>query len=459
MSASILTTKPEEIASVKKRSEYEVSIIGCRRDGILHACLFAKAGFKVTCVDANRLAVRNIMRGAPPFLQHEMKPWFKKCVKRGNLRAINDVKQAVSESDIIAIITPTETDKKRGIDYSEMTRACKQVGSALRQGALVIIMSMVRPGTTQGLVRETLENASGLKTGYDFGLAYSPTPFMKEHAIEKLTSHKRIVAAEDKNSLIAASAVLQTIAEDGVITINDVRTAEAKSLFESIQYYVDTALANELALFCEKAELDYFQIRKLAETDAHGMFAWPSVSCRNAGTEPRFFFDESETSPMKLRMPAAARDVNQRILKHAIDLIKDALRNCGKSLRTARISLMGISRTPNARDAPKSSAKELAKTLKARGSKVSLYDPYFSGEELTDLGYKFHRRLKDAMKGVDCLVILTGHSRFKRLSLSKLKILGRPPTAIVDLEGIFDPETVQTKGFIFRGLGRGAHTK
>ncbi len=455
MSTSMLNIKSEEIDTVGKREKYRVSIIGSRQNGVLHACLFAEAGFKVTCVDVNRVIVGRIMEGSPPFSPGKAKSWLKRNVRNGKLKATNDIKEAVSESDVIVIICPVKIDKRRRIDHLELQRVCKQVGLALPQGSLVIVMSTVRPGTTEGLISETFENVSGLKIGYHFGLAYSPIPFLKQNSLEELMTRKRIVAAKDRNSLEAASTILETITQNGVATTNNVKAAEATRLFKSIQHYVNIALANELALLCEKDDMDYFQIKKLARTDSAGMFAQPSVSCENIREEPRLLLEEAENLNAKLRIPTTAIGVNRRILKHAVDLIKEALRSCGKSLRTAKISFVGISRTRNAKDIPKSSTRKLAETLEAKGCKVSLYDPYLTGKKLIDLGYRFHRRLGDAMKGVDCIVILTGHSRLRRLSLEKFKVLGRMPAAVVDLEGILEPEKVEAKGLTYRGLGRG----
>jgi nucleotide sugar dehydrogenase len=459
MSTSILDVKSEEIDSFKKRGKYRVSTIGCRKNGAIHACLFAEAGFKVTCVDVNRVIVEGISKGRSPYLPRRTKSWLRKHVRNGRLKATNDIKQAVSESDVIVITTSVKIDRKRSIGHLEIEKICKQVGLALRQGSLVIVMSAVRPGTTDGLISETLENVSGLRIGYHFGLAYSPVPFLKEGALEKSMSRRRIVAARDKSSLEAASTVIETITEDGVIRTDDTRAAEAARLFTSIQYCINTASANELALLCEKEGMDYFQIQKLAQTDAYGACARPSIGFQSMCDESHLLFSEAEKLKTKLRITATAIDINQQILRHAVDLIKTALRSCGKSLRTAKISLIGISRTIDAKDVPKPSILKLAKTLEAKGGKVSFYDPYLSGKRFTDSGCQFKRRLRDAMTGVDCVVISTGHSRFKRLSLKKLKVLGKMPVAVVDLQGIIDPEKVEEKGLIYRGLGRGVWKK
>ncbi|MGD8545501.1 MAG: nucleotide sugar dehydrogenase [Candidatus Bathyarchaeota archaeon] len=456
---SIMNVKPEEIDTVKKREKYQVCIIGCRKEGIFHACLFAQSGFKVTCFDVNRLLVERISKGKSPYLQRKSRFSLKKHVKTGKLKATNDIEQAVSESDVIIITTPVKIDKKGRIDFLKLENMCKQVGLALQQGSLVIIMSTVRPGTTEGLINKTLENVSGLKVNYHFGLAYSPIFLLKESGLEKSIGHKRIVAARHKNSLEAASTIMGTITNNSIMMTDDVKAAETTKLFRSVQHCVNTALANELALFCEKENLDFFQIQNLAQTDTYEMSIQPSIGCQSICEESRLLLLEAEELKAKLRIPSIAVSLNQKALRHAVDLIKAALRSCRKSFRTARISLIGISRTIDAKDLPAPSTLKLAKTLQTKGSKVSLYDPYLSGKKLIDLGYKFTRRLSDAIKGVDCLVLITGHSRFKRLSIKRLEVLGRMPVAVVDLVGILDPEKVETKGLIYRGLGRGVEEK
>jgi len=459
MSVLILHIKPEEIDSIEKRRRYVISVIGCGQIGVLQACLFAEAGFKVICIDVNRAIVNDLAKGKAPFLKREIEPVLKKYVKSGCLQATNDVKAAVAQSDIIVVTTPVKIDERKKVSYSSIENICKRVGSSLRRGSLVIVMSVVGPGTTDGLIREVLESTSGFKTGVDFGLAYSPIRVLDERTLEKLAGYKRIVAAADKNSLNAASTVLETVAKNGVIRTEDVKTAEVATLFEAVQHYANVALANEFALFCEKAGIDYLKAQKLSKTNVYGALALPALTCRNVHVEPYLLLEEAENLNVNLRIPTVARETNGEILKHAVSLIREALRSCGKTLRRAKISLLGVSQTPNMNDEPKDSTKRLAKMLDAKGAKISLYDPYLSSNELADLGYSPKKNLTEAVEGVDCIVILTGHNRFKRLNLKKLKIMAKMPAAIVDFEGVVDPKKVEMEGFVYRGLGRGVWKK
>jgi nucleotide sugar dehydrogenase len=291
----------------------------------------------------------------------------------------------------------------------------------------------------------------------DFALAYSPLQYSNVQTLETLANQERIVAAENQKSLDAASIVLGTIARKSKKTRN-VKTAEASALFKAAQLDVDAALAKEFALFCEKAGLDYAEVQKLGVNNSHST-SIPTLFNGSILEDPYIMFEDAENLNLKIRIPTIARQVNEEIVKHIINLIKDALKNCGKPLKRARICMLGISETPNSQGLPKKIVGKIANMLGARGAKISFFDPYFSGADAGEMKDHFKRGIAEALEGADCVLIVTGHDHFKRLNLKKFKVVMRMPAAIVDLEGIFEPKNVEEEGFIFRGLGRGVWTK
>jgi nucleotide sugar dehydrogenase len=455
----ILHIKPEEINTAEKRGKYTVSIIGCGQIGVLHACLFADAGFKVKCVDADQTRVNSILRGRMPLLKREIELRLKNLVKTGLMNATTEAKTAVSQSDIIAIAVPVGIDEKKKANYSNLESICRHIGSGLHHDSLVIVMTITGIGLTQGSIKENLENASGLKLGTDFGLAYSPIRLLNGQTLENLANQERIVAATDLNSLNAASTILGTITKGCLKTTDCVRAAEAVRLFELAQQDVNVALANELALFCEKIGVDYVEAHKLATVGGHLGLSLPKLADGNIGEESRLLVEDSENLNFKLRVLTVARETNEEMTRHAVNLTKDALKNCEKTLRRAKISLLGISQEPNLNGSPKKIVEEFAKMLEARGAKTSFYDPYFSRGEIGGMQHRLKKNLSEALEGADCIVILTAHDQFKRLNINKLKALMKMPAAIVDLEGIVEPNKVEKEGFIYRGLGRGVWTK
>lgn len=458
--SSAINIKPMEIENNEQRGKYTVSIIGCGRLGVLHACLFADAGFRVICADTNQVIVDNISKSKVSFLKNEIEPLLRKHVNDGRLKATNDLNSAAAQSEIIVVTVPVTVDEKGKTVYSNFERALKQVGSSFRKGTLIIIVSVVRIGATEGLTKEILEGVSGFKVGTDFFLAYSPVLFPERQTLKTLSDYRRIVAATDKKSLETASTFLGTITKSYVVKTYNVKMTEAMAIFEATHEYAKIALANEFALFCEKMGVDYIAVQNLAKTTPNSRLTPPTLACENGDEALHMLLDEAENLDLKLKISKAAAETSVEALKNAANLIREALKSCGKTLRRAKLSILGLSQMPNVMDVPKSSMKKLSEMLETKGAKISLYDPYLSSKTLTELKQAYFKKsLTEAVEGADCIIIFTGHDQFKRLNLKKLKLLAKMPAAIVDFEGVIDPRKAEAEGFIYRGLGRGVWTK
>ncbi len=443
---NVLNLKPEEIDSKEKRSTYLVSVVGCGQKGVLYANAFADAGFKVACLDSNPSVIKKLAKGKTPFGEQEIEAKLKGLINTGQLTVSSDLQKVVSRSDIIIITVPSKVDEKKKIDHSEAVNACKQVGSALHSGTLVIYGDAAGFGFTEGIMKETLENTSGLKAGQDFGLAY--IPIQNSRAKPELTGNLELkIAAIDKPSQDAAINVLSTITKN-VKPAGDVKTAELAALFSAARQEANTALASELATFCESANVDYFEVLKLLEFNDPSF--WPTTVEEENKNEAYLLLESAENLNVKLRLPTLARQINEDIVKHAVNLTQDALRRCGKTLRRARIAVLG---TVN----PSTATVAFVKLLELKGAKVSLYDPA-SKRDTAESGV-VKTSLNEAVEGADCIVILTGEEQFKHLNLRKIKPLTKTPSVIVDLAGAFEPQKVEAEGFIYRGIGRGKEEK
>jgi UDP-N-acetyl-D-mannosaminuronic acid dehydrogenase len=447
---AVLRLIPEEVDTAAKRGNYTVSIIGCGEKGVLYAVAFAEAGYKVICADADQSLVRRLARGKTPFSERDIEVKLKGFVRTGQLNTTSEVKNAVSQSDIVVITLTAKIDGRKNPDYSEAEKSCKQVGAALRQGALVIYGGTAGFGFTESVVKEVLENTSGFMMGEDFGLAYNPVQVSNGQVLE-IGNQELTVAADDKVSLEAASVVLGTVAKKGVKQVLSVKTAELAALFAVARRDANVALANELAVLCEDAGVDYFEAFKLLVPDVRESFV-PTIAAEEGRDEAYLLLENAENLGAKLRLTALARQVNESVVKHVVSLVQGALRGCGKTLRRARVAVLGAV-------GPKTMAETLVKLLEAKGAKVSVYDPLFVKREVSDVARVFKRSLNEAVEGADCLVMLAEHEQVKRLSLKKLRAVMRMPAAIVDLAGKLEVQKVEKEGFIYRGLGRGVEKK
>jgi len=443
-----------------KREKHTVSVVGCGRIGLPTALVFADAGFRVIGADTNPQVVNLLTRGKPPLDEPGMGELLKKHVKNGSFTATTDIKKASSESDVIILVVPTPVDQNKKPDYSPMEKPCKDVGLGLRRGSLVIIASTTGPGVAETLVKETLENSSGLKAGVDFGLAYSPTRAAPGRVLKDIVSYARVVGAVNKESLKAAGVVLGAVVKGGVVEVKDMKTAEAVKLFENVYRDVSIALTNELAQFCEKVGIDYIEAQRAANTQPYCHLLLPGVVSGHIPKDPYLLADEAENVNVKMRMLLLARKINDEMVAHTIRLTKDALKHCGKALRRARVTIFGVSYRANVKEWRGSSTKQLVDSLRAKGATVRVYDPFYSFKELKDMGLPAEITLTKAVEGADCLVLVVGHDRFKRLNWGRIKFLMRKSAAIVDMGQVIDvPLKAEKEGFVYRGAGRGVWSK
>ncbi len=447
-----LHLKTEEVDTPEKRGKYTLSVVGCGQQGILIAMAFAGAGFKVICTDADQSVVKRLSKGNVRLADRDLELKLKGFFRAGQLMASSDLKNTVNQSDIIIIKVNPKIDAKKNPAYSEVESICKQIGESLHKGTLVFYGGIAGFGLTDGTVKETLENTSGLKVGEDFGLAYSPVQYSAEHGSGLIGDHELRVAASDKVSLNAATTVYETVAKKGVKKIPETKAAELASLFQAAKRDALVALINELAIFCESASMDYAELVKLLDNDAFENSHGPTIAEEENRSEAYLLLESAENLNAKLRMPALARQVNEDMVKYAVNLTQEALRSCEKPLRRARVALLGIVE-------PTTGAAEFVEMLETKGSRVTRYDPQGVESEQAEGKQTLRRTLNEAVEGTDCIVVLTGQDQFKRLNFKKLRAIMRSPAALVDLVGVVEPSKAEAEGFTYRGLGRGVWKK
>ncbi|MCX8152833.1 MAG: hypothetical protein N3E52_00165 [Candidatus Bathyarchaeota archaeon] len=444
---AVLRVRPEELDTVEKRQAYTVSVVGCRQIGILYAIAFAEVGYKVIYTDLDQSLVRSIEKGRPLYVSREVAIKLKRLTKTGRLTSANDLKSAVSQSDIILIAIQAKFDEKIRTDYSEIEKACKQIGNALRRNTLVIYVGITGLGAAEGVIKEKLESTSGFKVGDSFGFAYNPIYLPYSQKLATIREQKLKIAASDETSLASASVVLETITGKAIQRITDIKTAEAAALFAITKKDVDMALTNELAIFCEKAGIDYNEILRVL--GIQDIDAAPTISEENYRDGVNLLLESAENLTTKLRIPSLARQINEQMTAHAVNLVQDALRSCGKTLRRARIALLGNVQFQTA-------AEMLVQLLEKKGAKLNLYDPAAMMSETTGLARLLKKSVNEAVEGTDCIILINPLDIVKRLNLKKLHTIVKTPAAFIDLTGIIEPQKVEKEGFVYRGIGRGA---
>lgn len=438
-----MNLKTEEVDTPEKRAAYKIGVVGCGQLGLAYAVAFADAGFKVTCADTNQSLVNEVSKGKVLLSDRAAEAKLKRLVRSEQVVSTIDLKRAVAESDIVLLSVSPQVNVKKTLNYTEAEGVYRQVGATLQQGSLVVYLGVAGFGLTGGLLRETLENMSGLKAGRDFGLAYNAAQNAWAVGGQEL-----IVAADDRASLNAASVVFGTITRIGVKKILGLKMAELAMLFAAAKRDTEAALANELAIFCENAGIDYDEIIALLKDGG----VLPTITEEDNRKEAYLLLESAENLNVKLRLPALARQINEDMIRHATNLIHEAMRSSTKTLRRARIAFLGAVKEESA-------ASALIELLESKGASVSVYDPQVGlNSQNEEPPQKLKRTLNETVEGADCLVVLGGQE-FKRLNLKKLHALMRSPATLIDLAGTVEPCKAEEAGFTYRGLGRGTWKK
>jgi nucleotide sugar dehydrogenase len=456
-----LSLEPGEIAVRIRDGALTIGVVGLGWMGLPTACLFAEAGARVIGADMNPKIVERANKGDAPIDEPGLSPMLKKGVRAGKFTATTATEEAAANSDILFLVVPTMIDRQKRADYSAVEDACVSIGKGLKNGSLVVFESTCGPGVTERVVKGTIEKYSGLVAGQGFGLAYSPIRAMGGRALQDMQTYAKLVGAIDKKSLEAACAALSIIVKGELIRVRDIKTAELAKLFETIYRDVNIGLANEFALLCEELGVDYIETMRTANSQpySHLHNTGVGVGGHCLPVYPYLLATEAFAFDARLRLVLDARKINDFMPRHVAKLASDGLRVCGKSLKRAKVVVLGISYRPNVRETRYSPSLELISILKKRGARVTTFDPLYNASEMESIGLLSEPTLRKAIEKADCAILSVAHDDFKKLDTIELAAHMSKQGLIIDCTGILDPVSVEKSGLIYRGTGRGLWTR
>jgi len=452
-------------------------VIGMGYVGIPAAVLFADTGYSV--IGIQRRSKRSgwkinwLNEGHCPIggEEPELPELLEKVVKKHKFQVTENI-SAVKDVDFILIDVQTPTDEKHIPRYESLKEVCYQIGKYLTPGKIVIIESTVAPGTTEHLVKPILEEESGLKARLPegFGLCFSYERVMVGRLIHNIREYPKIVGGLDDESTSRAMELYRAIVKGGVHG-TDPMTAEVSKTVENAYRDVQIAFANEVALLCEALGTDVYDVRKFVnglpnDPSSPGANPIRNMHLPGAGVGghclPKdtwlLMYGYDKYASIKSRYPGSvltnARNLNDWMPMHMIDLLESALKETKKEIKNSKICVLGYSFIENSDDARNTPAVPFLKELDKRGAKYKVHDSYIKN---TEEGYRIQPDLDKALKGCDALVVMTKHDAYKAVTIEKLQNLLRTKI-IIDGRNLFNPTEVIAAGFVFRGVGKGVNT-
>lgn len=425
----------------------KVVVFGLGRIGLPKAVIIAGAGFQVIGVDTNSEIVESISKGRISASEPRLNYLLNQVIQKGLLKAISNGSAAVKDADIIIVCVPTPVKEDKTPNLAYIENACRTIAHNLSEGKLIIIESTLPPQTTKTFIASILENGSGLRCGLDFWLAYCPERISSGKALKEFVENDRIVGGYNAESGEIATEFFKNFVK-GYIHMTEATTAEIAKLAENTFRDTNIAFANELALICEEVGVDASEAIKLANTH-------PRVNIHTPGPgvggpclpKDPYFLLHLFKHPNNIIQ--TARHINDNMPHHVTELILKAFKNVGKQVKGGKITILGTAYKGDVDDCRSTPSKPIILELIRRGAKVTVYDP-FCKENFTA---KRAASLQEATEDANCLVIVTDHTPFKSLNLSKIKASMDDKPIIVDGRRIIDARKAEKLGFIYYGIG------
>jgi len=389
-----------------------VGVVGLGYVGLPLAVEFARSGFVTTGIDLDSRKIDAIRKGTS-YIPDVPTAEVARLVTGGQLHATTDF-SAVAALDTINICVPTPLRKTKDPDMSYIVSAVDAIAAHLHPGMLIVLESTTYPGTTEELVKPMLE-ATGLRAGVDFFLAFSPervdpgNPTFNTHNVPK------VVGGVNADSTELAAA-LYSAAIETIVSVSSTQVAEMVKLLENTFRAVNIGLVNEIALMCDRLGIDVWEVVRAAATKPFGFMPFypgPGLGGHCIPIDPFYLSWKAKQTGFDPRFIELAGQINASMPHFVVDKIVDALNRQRKPLNGSTVLVLGLAYKRDIDDIRESPSLDVMALLHQKGATVQYADPHVP----TLPGRSWHGGFDlhgvpittSSLAEADCVAILTEH--------------------------------------------------
>ena len=394
-----------------------VGVVGIGYVGLPLAVVFAEAGFKVIGLDPIKEKVDAINRGESYILDVDSER-VKALVEAGKLSASTDY-SVLEEVDAVSICVPTPLRKTGDPDLSFIVSASNSLAPYLHKGMDVVLESSTYPGTTREMVLPALETVSGLKVCDDFFLAFSPErvdPGREDWTT--INTPKVIGGITEECGQVAAAWYDQAL--DTIVPVSTCEVAEMAKLLENTFRMINIGLVNELAIMCDRLNIDVWEVIDAAATKPFGFMKFtpgPGLGGHCIPIDPLYLSWKLKSLNYNARFIELASEINTNMPRYTLGKIQDALNLAKKPLNGSRVLILGAAYKPNVDDLRESPALDVMHLLQAKGAEVVYHDPYIPNLAHEGLVMESVTDLMAEVKKADCVAIITDHEDYDYMAI------------------------------------------
>ncbi|ADL42610.1 nucleotide sugar dehydrogenase [Caldicellulosiruptor obsidiansis OB47] len=389
-----------------------IGVVGLGYVGLPLAVEKAKAGYKVIGFDIQQKRVDMVNRGQN-YIGDVVDKELADLVKEGRIFATTDYSK-ISDVDAVAICVPTPLDKYKQPDISYVVNSTREIAKYLHRGMLVVLESTTYPGTTEEVVKPILEE-SGLKCGEDFFLAFSPERVDPGNKVYNTKNTPKVVGGVTKACTEIAARLYENVLEGEVFKVSSPRVAEMEKILENTFRNINIALINEMAILCERMNIDIWEVIEAAKTKPYGFMAFypgPGLGGHCIPIDPFYLTWKAREYDYHTRLIEIAGEINNYMPEYVVERVMKILNKFKKPLNGSKILILGVAYKKDIDDIRESPALKIIEIFEKENAEIEYNDPYVPSFTYNGKQYFSVDFTAESLKEYDIVVITTDHSKY-----------------------------------------------
>lgn len=392
--------------------EIVVGVVGLGYVGLPLAVEKAKSGFKTIGFDVQSQKVDMVNEGHN-YIGDVVDSDLKELVEEGMLSATSDF-SFIKNVDFIAICVPTPLDAYQQPDISYVKNSTVEISKYLKRGTIVVLESTTYPGTTEELIKPILEEGSRLVCGEDFYLAFSPERVDPGNILYKTKNTPKVVGGIGKDATELAAAMYRNVLQSDIYEVSSPRVAEMEKILENTYRNINIGLANEMAIICDKMDINVWEVIDAAKTKPYGFQAFypgPGLGGHCIPLDPFYLTWKAREYDYHTKLIETSGEINNYMPQYVVERSSRILNKFKKALNGSKVLILGVAYKQDIDDYRESPALKVIENFEKEGSVVEYYDPYI-------IEYKYKSQIKYGLKEInesiinsyDLVVVTTMHT-------------------------------------------------
>ena len=354
-----------------------VGVVGLGYVGLPLAVEKAKAGFETIGFDVQAAKV-DMVNAGHNYIGDVVDSDLAELVKAGKLRATTDF-SFIKDVDFVAICVPTPLDAHQEPDISFVRDSSEAVAKYLKPETMVVLESTTYPGTTEELIKPILEKGSGLVSGKDFYLGFSPERVDPGNLIYKTKNTPKVVGGIGEEATHVIATMYRAVLDGDVKEVSSPAVAEMEKILENTYRNINIGLVNELARLCDRMGISIWEVIDAAKTKPYGFQAFypgPGLGGHCIPLDPYYLTWKAREYGFHTTLIENSMVINDSQPEYCVERAMHVLNGHKKAINGAKVLVLGVAYKQDIDDYRESPALRVIDELNKVGAEVTYFDPW-----------------------------------------------------------------------------------